>query len=359
MPRCPTGVWGKIPWIHSGLFLNWRWYNLPQMLSHLRHHYLYYNHHNPLITIITITAMSLSQPFVNSELDCMILAATTTRFPLPKQEEQVKSHSGRFHRSFPNFKPSNPKSLGMICGSPVGFEFTPPSAPTKKKNPLKNRRKNSVFFSENFPEVRLPRVIVPACAGACWIAWTGQPQGRSLEGQLWWIGWKVSGEGAGEWSREKRWNWGKKLGNDDGISEWIRQGYLVAASNEFHTPSIFLMRHKNTYDSSPFLFWGNAMRNEASSLFRVVMKNLRSRAKATHQRFFSCFEDVNFPGPTSIKISCVCSSELVHWFDPAVVFRDVIVYHASRLPALNILDKLIKVYTIGRRPIQRLNGTEV
>lgn len=42
-----------------------------------------------------------------------------------------------------------------------------------------------------------------------------------------------------------------------------------------------------------------------------------------------------------------------------VFFRDVIVYHASRLPALSILDKLIKVDTIGRCPIQRLNGTEV
>lgn len=75
--------------------------------------------------------------------------------------------------------------------------------------------------------------------------------------------------------------------------------------------------------------------------------------------FFSCFEDVNFPGPTSIKISCVCSSELLHWFDPAFFLRNVIVYHASRLPALNILDKLIKVDTIGRCPIQSLNGTEV
>ena len=209
MPRCPTGVWGKIPWIHSGLFLNWRWYNLPQMLSHLRHHYLYYNHHNPLITIITITAMSLSQPFVNSEQDCMILAATTTCFPLRRKNKLRVIQVANI--SYPNFKPSNPKSLGMICRSPLVSNSSPPSAPTKK-NSWFFRRKNSVFFAEIFPEVRLPRVIVPACAGAYWIAWTGQPQGRSLEGQLWWIGWKVRWWRAGAMIKEKKVGLGGKAG---------------------------------------------------------------------------------------------------------------------------------------------------
>ena len=54
-------------------------------------------------------------------------------------------------------------------------------------------------------------------------------------------------------------------------------------------------------------------------------------------------------------------SALPNWYTDLIprFSRDVIVYHASRLPALNILDKLIKVDTIGRCPIQRLNGTEV
>lgn len=54
-------------------------------------------------------------------------------------------------------------------------------------------------------------------------------------------------------------------------------------------------------------------------------------------------------------------SALPNWYTGLIprFSRDVIVYHASRLPALNILDKLIKVDTIGRCPIQSLNGTEV
>lgn len=164
------------------------------MLSHLRHHYLYYNHHNPLITIITITAMSLSQPFVNSEQDCMILAATTTCFPLRRKNKLRVIQVANI--SYPNFKPSNPKSHTAWFVSPRWFRsFIPPFRPNQQKNPLKNRRKNSVFFAEFFPEVRLPRVIVPACAGAYWIAWTGPAPGEFggsammdwVEGQ-WWRG---------------------------------------------------------------------------------------------------------------------------------------------------------------------------
>lgn len=273
--------------------------------------------------------MSLSQPFANSEQDCMILAATTTCFPLRRKNKlRVIQVANIF---YPNFKRSNPKSTWHDLWVPSWFRsFIPPFRPNQQKNTSeKTGGKTLVFFAENFPEVRLPRVIVPACAGACWIAWTGQPQGRSLEGQLWWIGWKVSGEGGENDQGKKRWNWGKKAG------EWW-WNFRVDSQGIF---SFFLC----------FFWWGIKI-HTTLHLFcseetrcatkRAVFQSgnfyLRSRAKATHQRFFSCFEDVNFPGPTSIKISCVCSSELVHWFDP-VVFLEMSLF-------IMLQDSLLWIY---------------
>ena len=218
------------------------------------------------------------------------------------------------NRSYPNFKPSNPKSQpAWLVGPPLVSTSLPPFRLNQKKTSWFFRRKNFGIFCRNFPEVRLPRVIVPACAGACWIAWTGQPQG-SLEGQLWWIiGGRSGGEGGEQWSREKKVGWGKKAG------EWW-WNFRVDSPGIFSFLIFVLMRHKTTYDSSPFFVHPEETRCATKRVFQSG-NFILGQERGHSPTFFSCFEDVNFPGPTSIKISCVCSSELLHWFDPAFFLK--------------------------------------
>ena len=189
----------------------------------------------------------------------------------PSQEEQVKSHSGRFHRSYPNFKPSNPKSqLAWFVGNSLVSTSLPPFRPNQQKNPLKNRRKNSFFFrkfswgaftSGDSPSLRrrllnsVNRTAPGEFGGSAMMDW--------VAGQ-WWRGGRI-------FSREKKVEFGEKSwGMMMEFSEWIRQGYLVAASNEFHTTFDFFWWGINTY--SPFLFIlrkRDAQRNKQS--FRVII----------------------------------------------------------------------------------------
>lgn len=214
--------------------------------------------------------MSLSQPFANSEQDCMILAATTTCFPLPKQEEQVKSHSGRFHRSYPNFKPSNPKSTWHDLWVPVGFGHSLPLKPQPKKTLWKTGGTTRYFLpkfswgaftSGDSPSLRrrlLNSVNRTSPRGGVSL---GSVMMDWVEGQ-WWRGGEndqgkkgVMGEKAGEW-----W-WNFRVDSPGIFScglKWVP-----------HTFDFFWWGI-NTY--SPFLFIlrkRDAQRSEQS--FRVVI----------------------------------------------------------------------------------------